>query len=219
MRVLELFAGSRSIGNIADSLGYDVFSVDLHQFDKIDLAIDILDLKKDMIPFEPDMIWASPPCTYFSVASIGVHWNENHTPKTKEAELGMKILNKTLEIFKWFPNAIFFMENPVGKMRRKVNGINRTSVTYCSYGDIRMKPTDIWSNNIYDMFNPNGWKPRPMCFAGNKKCHHEEAPRGSKTGTQGLKNNYERSKIPEQLCFEILTNSHTIMIQNQYKLY
>lgn len=207
MKVLELFAGSRSIGNIADKLGYDVFSVDINQFDKIDLAIDILDLEADMIPFEPDIVWASPPCTYFSVASIGVHWNENHTPKTKEAELGMKILNKTISIFDWFPNAIFFMENPVGKMRRKVNGIDRATITYCSYGDIRMKPTDIWSNDICDIFNPKGWKPRPICFAGNKKCHHEEAPRGSKTGTQGLKNNYERSKIPEQLCYEILTNN------------
>lgn len=205
MKVLELFAGSRSLGNIADSLGYEVFSVDINKFDKINLAIDILDLKKEMIPFYPDIIWASPPCTYFSVASIGVHWHEDHTPKTKQAELGMKVLNKTLSIFKWFPESIFFMENPVGKMRRKVKGINRATITYCSYGDIRMKPTDIWSNYIQDMFNPNGWKPRPMCFAGNKKCHHEEAPRGSKTsGTQGLKNNYERSKIPEELCRDIL---------------
>ena len=68
-----------------------------------------------------------------------------------------------------------------------------------------MKPTDIWSNNIYDMFNLTGWIPKEPCFAGNKKCHHEEAPRGSKTGTQGLKNNYERSKIPRQLCLDILT--------------
>lgn len=204
MKILELFAGSRSIGKVADSLGHETFSIDINDFDKIDLVIDILNLTKDMIPFKPDMIWASPPCTYFSVASIGVHWNEDHTPKTKEAELGIKVLNKTLEIFTWFPNAIFYMENPRGKMRRKVNGIDRTSVTYCSYGDKRMKPTDVWSNNIYDMFNENGWKPRPMCFNGNTKCSHEEAPRGSKTGTQGLKGNYERSIIPKQLCTDIV---------------
>ena len=30
------------------------------------------------------------------------------------------------------------------------------------------------------------------------------SPRGSKTGTQGLKGNYERSKIPEALCLEII---------------
>ena len=36
-------------------------------------------------------------------------------------------------------------------------------------------------------------------------CHHESAPRGSKTGTQGKKGSYERSKIPSELCREILT--------------
>ncbi len=207
MKVLELFAGSRSIGNLAEQRGHEVFSVDLNNFKGIDLVIDILNLTQDMIPFIPDIIWASPPCTYFSVASIGIHWNENHTPKTKEAILGVKILNKTLEVFSWFPNSIYYMENPRGKMRRKVSGIDRTTVTYCSYGDLRMKPTDIWSNNIYDLFNPNGWKPRNICFNGNTKCHHEEAPRGSKTGTQGLKDNYERSKIPHELCLDIIKAS------------
>ena len=157
-----------------------------------------------MIPFTPDIIWASPPCTYFSVASIGHHWHKNDKPKTKEALLGMKLLNKTLDIFSWFPKCKFYMENPRGKMRKKISGINRVTITYCSYGSKNMKPTDIWSNNIYDIFNPNGWKPKPICFNGNTKCHHEEAPRGSRTGTQGLKDNYERSKIPKQLCIDIL---------------
>jgi hypothetical protein len=54
------------------------------------------------------------------------------------------------------------------------------------------------------LFNSNGWKPRNECFNGNVKCHHEAAPRGSRTGTQGLTDNYERSKIPNELCIEIL---------------
>ena len=212
MKLLELFAGSRSIGKEAEQQGYEVFSIDINNFKDIDLVIDILELKKDMIPFTPDVIWASPPCTYFSVASIGVHWFEDHKPKTKEALLGMEILNKTLSIFKWYPNAIYFMENPRGKMRKKVSGIDRTTITYCSYATdetkvVTMKPTDIWSNHIYDMFNPNGWVPRPMCFNGNKKCNHEEAPRGSITGVQGLKGNYERSKIPNELCKEIIKST------------
>lgn len=204
MKILELFAGSRSIGMAAESLGHQVFSVDINAFKNIDLAIDILEIKKEQIPFNPDMIWASPPCTYFSVASIGKHWNENHTPKSKEALKGMEILNKTLEIITWFSKSIYYIENPRGKMRRKIKGLDRRTITYCSYGDMRMKPTDIWSNNFKDLFNVNGWNPKPICFNGNIKCHHEAAPRGSKTGTQGLKDNYTRSKIPKELCLEII---------------
>jgi len=204
MNVLELFAGSRSIGKVAENYGCNVFSVDINNFKNIDLVKDICDVTINDIPFDPYMIWASPPCTYFSVASIGHHWNEDHTPKTKEAVKGLEILNKTIDLIKSYKNSIFYIENPVGKMRRKIKGINRATITYCSYGDIRMKPTDIWSNNIYDMFNNNGWKPKPQCFNGNKKCHHEAAPRGSTTGTQGLKSNYERSKIPQLLCEEII---------------
>lgn len=43
MNVLELFAGSRSIGKEAEKLGYNVFSSDLNKFEKIDYAVDILE--------------------------------------------------------------------------------------------------------------------------------------------------------------------------------
>ena len=39
-------------------------------------------------------------CTSFSVASIGRHWNKDHTPKTEKAELGVAIVKKTIEIIK-----------------------------------------------------------------------------------------------------------------------
>lgn len=207
MKAIELFAGSRSFGKVAEKFGYEVISVDINSFENIDYVVDILKFDYKKHDIKPKVIWASPPCTYFSVASIGHHWHENGTPKTKEAILGLKILNKTLEIIEYYKPDYFFIENPVGKMRRKIKGIDRTTVTYCSYGDNRMKPTDIWSNHIYDMFNLEGWQPKPQCFAGNTKCHHEAAPRGSKTGTQGLKNNYERSKIPKKLLIDIIKST------------
>ena len=207
MKVLELFAGSKSIGKVAEKYGCEVFSVDIHDFKGIDLVVDILDMVRSDVPFVPDFIWASPPCTYFSVASIGKHWHKDHTPKSDEAYKGMMILNKTLEIIKWYPNAIYFIENPRGKMRKKIGDLPRTTVWYCKYSDTRAKPTDVWSNNIANIFNPNGWQPREECHNGNKNCHHESAPRGSKTGTQGLKGNYQRSIIPEELCEEIILSS------------
>ena len=206
VKVLELFAGSRSIGKAAESLGYQVYSSDLNEFEGIDYPIDILDFDTSKVPFKPDIIWASPPCTYFSVASIGKHWNKDHTPKTEQAIFGVKVVSKTIQIIKELNPKYWYIENPRGKLRKLdiVKGLPRTTVWYCTYGDRRAKPTDIWTNNLRSVFNPDGWQPRPECFNGNKNCHHESAPRGSRTGTQGLKGNYERSKIPNELCLEIL---------------
>jgi len=208
MKVLELFAGSRSFSKVAEEMGMKIFTTDIKPFNKIDYVVDILDFDINKIPFKPDIIWASPPCTYFSVASIGHHWNKNHTPKTPEAELGVKIIQKTLDIINELDPHFFFIENPRGKLR-KLNVVKeypRTTVCYCRYGENRMKPTDIWTNNLQDWFNEYGWKPREMCFNGNKNCHHQPAPRGSQTGTQGLKGNYLRSIVPEELCREILNS-------------
>jgi site-specific DNA-cytosine methylase len=208
MKVLELFAGSRSFSKVAEEMGMETFTTDYKDFDKIDYVCDIMDFDVSRVPFRPDIIWASPPCTYFSVASIGHHWHKDHTPKTDQAKLGVQIVQKTLDIIDMFQPKHFFIENPRGKLRKLdvVKGIPRTTVCYCQYGDTRLKPTDIWTDNLADWFNKKGWKPRAMCNYRQKNCncHHEKAPRGSKTGTQGLKGNYERSVVPYELCKEIL---------------
>lgn len=200
MKVLELFAGSRSIGKEAEKLGYNVFSSDINNFDEIDYVISILDFDVTKVPFKPDVIWASPPCTGFSVAAIGHHWSGGkgaYIPKTDTARLGIELVKKTIEIIEYFQPTYWFMENPRGVLRKLdvVKNLPRQSVTYCQYGDERMKPTDIWTNSIM-------WVPRPMCKNGDP-CH-VAAPRGSRTGTQGRANAYERSKIPSELCYEIL---------------
>jgi hypothetical protein len=200
MKVLELFAGSRSIGKVADRLAFDVYSSDIEQFGGIDYVTDIMDFNVTKIPFKPDIIWASCPCTSFSVAAIGKNWTkvgDDYIPKNPRAEFGLKLVQKTLEIIEHFNPTYFFIENPRGMLRKMpiMADLPRQGVTYCQYGDTRMKPTDIWTNSTK-------WIPRPMCKNGDP-CH-VAAPRGSKTGTQGLKGSYERSKIPEDLCYEIL---------------
>lgn len=205
MKILELFAGSRSIGKVADKLGFEVFSVDITQWGDIDLVKDMQYVETKDIPFKPDMIWASPPCTTYSIAAIS-HHRDNGKPKTDFARKSDLLVLNTLALINHF-KCDYYIENPRGYLRKMdfMKGLPRTTVWYCTYGDTRAKPTDIWSNNICNpMFNKNGWKPRAECWNGNKDCHHESAPRGSRTGTQGLKNNHERSKIPEQLCTDIV---------------
>lgn len=210
--LLELFAGSRSIGKEAEKLGMNVFSVDIKNFDGIDLAIDIEFLSVKDLPFIPDIAWSSPMCTTYSLAAIGYH-RDMGKPKTEFAEKSDRVIKNVLKLYrdilKLNPDFIWYIENPRGYLR-KMNfmlGLPKATVWYCKYGDTRAKPTDIWSNNIYSLFKPSGWIPRQICFNGNENCHHEAAPRGSKTGTQGLKNNYERSIIPSELCKEILEQS------------
>ena len=210
MNVLELFAGSRSIGKVGDKLGMNVFSVDWEKYEGIDLCIDVAKLKKEDIPFVPDFVWASPDCTTYSIAAISTHRN-NTEPKSEYAKKCdttnqhfISLIKEWLEIN---PDMVFFIENPRGMLRKMpwMQEFKRHTIWYCQYGDERAKPTDIWTNS-------DKWFPKPVCRNGNKECHHAPAPRGSKTGTQGRKGSYERSKIPEQLGYEVLESLNKVNI-------
>lgn len=215
MEILELFAGSRSISKAAESKGLKTYSIDIEPYDNIDLVKDINYLLPEEIPFDPSFIWASIPCTTFSVCQIGTHWNLDHTPKTLQAWESLNLIHKTLEIIQYFlklnPDLIFYIENPRGKLRRlipRITKLDRRTIWYCRYNDElrRAKPTDLWSNNFYDLFNPWGWDPKPECYNNNVNCIHEKAPRGSHTGTQGVKTAYQRSTLPKELCTDIINN-------------
>ena len=201
IKVIELFAGSCSFSNVAKDYGYKTFTTDFEPFDGIDLVADILDLEAKDFPFQPDIVWASPPCTTFSIASCGTHWfapdeNGNRSPKTDASGVGVQIVEKTRDLIKELNPTYFIIENPRGILRKLdlLSEFHRDQVSYCKYGDTRMKPTDLWHNLT-------GFEPR-MCKNG-MPCH-ESAPRGSRTGTQGIVGDFNRSKVPDQLCEEIL---------------
>jgi len=196
-KVLELFAGSRCIGQAADKLGYEVFSVDWTNYPGVDLVIDIEDLTLDMLPFTPDHIHASFDCTTYTIAAISHHRN-GAEPKSDYAKKCDRVNQHVISLLKQIPGCTYSFENPRGMLRKMpfMQEFKRHTVWYCQYGDDRAKPTDIWTNL--------NWNPRPVCHNGNKNCHHAPAPRGSKTGTQGRKDSYERSKIPALLCYELM---------------
>lgn len=71
----------------------------------------------------------------------------------------------------------------------------RYTVTYCQYGETRMKPTDLWTNHPDPKF-------KPPCKNG-APCH-VRAPRGATTGTQGIMGSKFRAVIPKELCEHIV---------------
>jgi C-5 cytosine-specific DNA methylase len=205
LKVLELFAGTRSIGKAFEKEGHEVFSVEWDKrHENINLYADISTIKaKDIIKQfgNPDIIWASPDCSSYSIAAISHHRtqdeNGNLSPKSEYAKFCDKTNKHVLDLIQELKPIYYFIENPRGGMRKMdfMKGLYRYTVTYCQYGDTRMKPTDIWTNHPNPQF-------KPMCKNG-MSCH-VSAPRGAKTGTQGLKGSVERSKIPQELCEHIV---------------
>lgn len=202
MKILELFAGTKSIGRAFSARGHDVYSIEWDtSFDNIDWYIDINKVTVQDIQErfgQPDVIWASPDCTTFSVAAISHHRRKDPVtgflyPVSDYAKYCDEVDQHVLSLIQGLHPVLWFIENPRGGMRKMswMQSFPRYTVTYCQYGDTRMKPTDIWTNYPSPQF-------LPMCKNGDP-CH-EAAPRGSKTGTQGLAGSVERSRIPVRLC-------------------
>lgn len=159
IKVLELFAGTRSIGKAFEKRGHEVFSVEWNKdFENIDLYKDISELTAEEVIEKfghPDVIWMSPDCTTFSIAAISHHRRKNEEagnldPASDYARFCDKVDQHCLDLIRELKPTYYFIENPRGGMRKMtwMQGIPRYTVTYCKYGDNRMKPTDIWTNHL-----------------------------------------------------------------------
>ena len=199
MKVLDLFCGLGGWGDAFRRRGHDVVGVDIEAKFNPTVCADILTLDVTALGAF-DVVLASPPCEAFSVASIGHHWQGGrraYIPRTAHARVSMDLVRRTLDIIQSVRPKAWVIENPRGVLRKLgiLDGCERITVTFCAYGDTRMKPTDLWGGF------PPAWRPRPMCRNG-APCH-EAAPRGARTGTQGMANAATRAVIPEQLSESI----------------
>lgn len=201
MNTIELFSGTASFSKVMAKHGHRTFTLDINPKFRPDLIADIGYAGANDFPYRPDILWASPPCQGFSVAAIGKNWAHPaegiYMAKTKSAREAMNCVWNTVRLINLLQPKWYFIENPRAMLRKMsiMAGRIRHTVTYCQYGDTRQKPTDIWTNAEW-------WWPRPPCSPGSS-CH-ESAPRGSKTGTQGLRNSEERGVIPPAIFEEIL---------------
>jgi len=190
---------------------HECYTVDWDKRFPSSLHIDVEELTSEMIITnfgKPDVIWAAPDCSSYSIAAISHHRKKDLEtgflyPVSDYAKKCDRVNRHVLDLIKELDPKFYFIENPRAGMRKMswMQELPRYSICYCKYETDkppfmrRMKPTDIWTNHPDPKF-------APMCKNGNKD--HASAPRGSKTGTQGLKGSVERSTYPKLLCEHIV---------------
>jgi len=200
-KMLDLCTGTGSVANRFHAAGWEVVTVDIDPDWEPDICADIIGLdlgeilkvgEQPWVPF--DWVHASPDCRVFSLAN-GRRFQENWgthqeaiqnqwEPRSEAATEAVRLLHSILDIIaqnqELNPHAYWTIENPRALMRRQpaLLAHPRVTVTYCQYGQRRMKPTDIWGRH------PRSWLPK-ACRRG-EPCH-EAAPRGvTTTGTLSL---------------------------------
>lgn len=197
---LELFSGSKEVSKIAESYGYETFSIDINPKFAPSLICDILKVKLVQLPRNVEIVWASIPCTVFSILSIGKHWEKvNYSwrkyfyiPKTEEAKEAIRIVEKTLWLINNLNPTYFVIENPRGALRHlpQVRAIPfRHTVSYSNYGFDYYKPTDLFTNC-------------PGLLFKKLPYHVGNTLPGS---VNSLPSAYERSLVPDQLIHSILS--------------
>ena len=204
-RLLELFAGTGSIGRAFRDRGWEVLSLDIDLKSDPTICVDVLERDFKTYPKGYfDFVWASPLCTYYSIART--------TRKTTPEELAYadSLVQKTLEVTEYL-GCPWAFENPqTGRLKTRpiVADLPFKDVTYCKYGTRYKKRTRIW-NSLGD-----AWQPKPICEKGSR-CEHftngvhpSTAQRGPcrDSATKRSGDTYTQKElyhIPAPLCEEI----------------
>jgi hypothetical protein len=208
IRVLELFAGTGSVGKVCKSFGWEVVALDLAGAD-INVNIMDWDYEKAFPPGHFDIVWASPPCRTFSnlrQSWIGRKLKE-HNGEVCSAELltrdmeriGVPILRRTQEIIEYFKPKTYVIENPqTGRMKDYLD-LPYYDADYCKYTDWGyQKRTRFWTNAKW-------LNKRPLLLCKKDCCNMDKAGKkhiGGVTRGTTLKDRY---RVPPVLIQHIFT--------------
>ena len=123
-----------------------------------------------------DFIWASPPCTEYSIAK---------TQGVRKLDEANKIVLKTIEIIKYLQPRWWVIEHPQTGLLKKqsfVDEFDFVDVDYCKYGLQYRKRARLWTNLV-------DFKPRDLCkkdcgniVDGKHKETAQRMPSGCKSG-------------------------------------
>lgn len=145
LRVLELCCGAKSFARQLKRTfpTAEAVTVDISSAYQPDIVVDIRhwDFLRDYSVGYFDIIWASPPCTEYSPAKAGAVSNPRQADR---------IVKAALAIIKLAQPRVWFLENPHTMLFKRpfMHDLEhlRHRTTYCRYGFLYKKPTDIWSN-------------------------------------------------------------------------
>jgi site-specific DNA-cytosine methylase len=217
--VLDLCSGTKSIGKAikrifvqeyevvyvsvdSENESHPTFCVDIRKWD---FGKELTEKYGKSVRF--DIIWASPPCTEYSLAkSTGVR-----DFKTADA-----IVKKCLEIIGALKPRKWYMENPsTGHLHKRAfmrsqEGF-KNKCCYCRYGRAFKKPTHIWTNvrcalKVCTTTTPCKWKSATNSHPlASQKGPNVTAGNGNGNGlTAGIKT-IKAYEIPHSLLRELFT--------------
>jgi len=155
---IELFSGSCTVSSVLSRYGFDTYSVDNNPKLNPRICCDILDLNPGQLPGQCAFLWASPDCRYFSRNGDAALWSKRvikyrkyeYTPLCYDTAKALLLIYKTIEIIRTVAPSVWFIENPIGRLRHipelKSFAPFRYSVNYKDWGFDYSKETDIYSN-------------------------------------------------------------------------
>lgn len=180
--VVDLFAGLGGFSQaFAESPRWDVTTVEIDPEFSPDITADVFDLRPSGFNSDFDVVLASPPCTEFSPAQ---NLNGSHEPDGDAVAL----VYHTLRLIRGLAPPFWFVENPRGRLR-SIIGPPRQTVTYCQYGEDRMKPTDLWGDH------PNSFVGRRCDYGDACHVNHREGSNPARD-EMGMDTAAKRAKVP-----------------------
>lgn len=143
--MLELFSGTGSVSKqcVLQPHIFEVTSLDIcDKLHPVDLKVDVMQWEyQEFTPDSFDFIWASPPCTQYSIART--------TGGPRDIENANKVVQRVLDIIKYFKPVVAIIENPASgalKYQPMMQNLKSHVVHYCRYAPEwgYKKSTQLW---------------------------------------------------------------------------
>lgn len=183
MKIVELFSGTKSVSRAMLKLwpDADVTSVDISPEYQPDVCTDIRtwNFYEALEHGEIDVLWASPPCTNYSLANKG----------QRDLDTADECVQAVWRIIDFLQPRMWVIENPATGLLQKREFMRvytpyKRMTTYCHFSTKYRKATCLWTNLSVDL--PVCNKETPCDHFRRHGYHCETAQKGPSKLSGGL---------------------------------